>query len=124
MSGEVDVLDIGAGTGYFSIPATSLTTGTVYALDTEPAMLDMMRRRAQEQGLANIKVMERLESLPFEHEAVDRVIASLILHITEQLEQSIRQMAKSLPGGRCLCLEWQEDPAGGGFPVRIGLIHM
>ena len=58
VSGEVDVLDIGAGTGYFSIPATSLTTGTVYALDTEPAMLDMMRRRAQEQGLANIKVME------------------------------------------------------------------
>ena len=58
MSGEVDVLDIGAGTGYFSIPAASLTTGTVYALDTEPAMLDMMRRRAQEQGLANIKVME------------------------------------------------------------------
>ncbi|MCV4235660.1 class I SAM-dependent methyltransferase [Virgibacillus sp. LDC1] len=113
VNGEVDVLDIGAGTGYFSIPAASLTTGTVYALDTEPAMLEMMRGRAQEQGLTNMKVMEGMvEKLPFQHEAVDRVIASLILHITDQLEESIRQMARVLrPGGRCLCLEWQEDPA-------------
>ncbi|ACX67837.1 class I SAM-dependent methyltransferase [Paenibacillus sp. Y412MC10] len=113
VNGEVDVLDIGAGTGYFSIPAASLTTGTVYALDTEPAMLDMMRGRAQEQGITNVKVMEGvLEQLPFQDETVDRVIASLILHITDQLEESISQIARVLrPGGRCLCLEWQEDPS-------------
>lgn len=107
------MLDIGAGTGYFSIPAASLTTGTVYALDTEPAMLDMMRGRAQEQGITNVKVLEGvLEQLPFQDETVDRVIASLILHITDQLEESISQIARVLrPGGRCLCLEWQEDPS-------------
>lgn len=112
VDGEVNMLDIGAGTGYFSIPAAALTTGTVYALDTEPAMLQMMRERAQEQGLSNVKVMEGfVEELPFQEGTMDRVIASLILHITDQLEESVRQIARVMrPGGRCLCLEWQEDP--------------
>ncbi|ANA79545.1 class I SAM-dependent methyltransferase [Paenibacillus glucanolyticus] len=113
VSGEVDVLDIGAGTGYFSIPAAALTTGTVYALDTEPTMLQMMRDRVREQGLTNVNVMEGIvEKLPFQEGTMDRVIASLILHITDELEESIQQIARVLrPGGRCLCLEWQEDPS-------------
>lgn len=54
VNGEVDVLDIGAGTGYFSIPAASMTAGTVFAVDLEPAMLEFMEKRAAEEELTNV----------------------------------------------------------------------
>ncbi|GAB6927299.1 class I SAM-dependent methyltransferase [Paenibacillus sp. JCM 10914] len=110
--GDVDVLDIGAGTGYFSIPASGMTAGTVFAVDTEPVMLQLMRDRAAAQGTKNMEVREGIiEQLPLADASVDRVIASLILHITERLEDSVKELARVLrPGGRCLCLEWQEDP--------------
>lgn len=112
VGGETDVLDIGAGTGYFSIPAAGMTSGTVFAVDTEPAMLQMMRERAAAEGITNMNVTEgALERLPFDDGSIDRVIASLVLHITERLPDSIREIARVMqPGGRCLCLEWQEDP--------------
>ncbi|MEK4116337.1 methyltransferase domain-containing protein [Paenibacillus sp. FSL W8-0919] len=112
VNGEVDVLDIEAGTGYFSIPAASMTAGTVFAVDLEPAMLEFMEKRAAEEGLTNVRVVKgQVEQLPFEDEAVDRIIASLILHITDELEASVREIARVLrTGGRCLCLEWQADP--------------
>lgn len=34
------VVDLGAGTGYFSIPAAHMTNETVYAVDVEPKMLE------------------------------------------------------------------------------------
>ena len=49
------VADIGAGTGYFTVRlARDTAAGTVYAVDIEPAMVDYVRRRADEAGLGNV----------------------------------------------------------------------
>lgn len=51
------VADIGAGTGYF-LPYLSRAVGErghVLALDVEEAMVEHMRRRAEEEGLANVE---------------------------------------------------------------------
>ena len=49
--------DIGAGTGYFSVRAARLLkTGIVYAVDSQPEMLEYIEKRASVLGLNNIKV--------------------------------------------------------------------
>jgi ubiquinone/menaquinone biosynthesis C-methylase UbiE len=52
-------LDVGCGSGFFTRPLARLVgpTGTVVAVDVQQRMLDMLRRRAARQGLA-----ERIET--------------------------------------------------------------
>lgn len=51
------VADLGAGTGYFTrIFARRVgKTGKVFAIDTEEAMLDFLKKKAGEEGLSNIE---------------------------------------------------------------------
>ncbi|WP_252315939.1 class I SAM-dependent methyltransferase [Sinobaca sp. H24] len=58
-----DVLDFGAGTGYFSIPAAKKTAGTVYALDTDDSMLEIIRSKTVKEGLTNIVPISALSLL-------------------------------------------------------------
>ncbi|ACD83976.1 class I SAM-dependent methyltransferase [Candidatus Methylacidiphilum infernorum] len=52
------IVDIGAGTGYFAVKFARAVgpEGEVLALDREPAMVDYLRKRAQKEGLNNLKV--------------------------------------------------------------------
>jgi ubiquinone/menaquinone biosynthesis C-methylase UbiE len=120
VSGSVSVLDIGAGTGYFAIPAAERTKGVVYALDVEPKMLETIKGRAEERNLMNIRTTEgALEQIPLEDGTVDRIIASLVLHEAETLKQAIGEIVRVLRrGGRCLCLEWEKKTSEQGPPLH------
>lgn len=117
---DMSVLDLGAGTGYFAIPAAGRTEGTIYTLDVEPKMLERIRERAEEQGLSNIQTVEGVfEHIPLEDQCVDRVIASMVLHEAEPLEQALLEMKRVLKvGGRCMCLEWEKVPSEMGPPIH------
>ncbi|MCF8008488.1 MAG: methyltransferase domain-containing protein [Halanaerobiales bacterium] len=54
------VIDLGAGIGYFSLPATKIVGnhGTVYALDTSKKMLKELNKRVKQKGIQNIKVIK------------------------------------------------------------------
>ncbi|SEB88452.1 class I SAM-dependent methyltransferase [Paenibacillus sp. GP183] len=110
VNGTVSVLDIGAGTGYFAIPAAAQTEGVVYALDVEPSMLEVIESKAEKGNLTNIRTIQgALEHIPLEDGAVDRIIASLVLHETDNLKLAISEIARVLrEGGRCLCVEWEK----------------
>ncbi len=49
-----DVVEFGCGYGTFTIPAARIISGTVYALDIEPEMLELTRHKAEEAGIHNI----------------------------------------------------------------------
>jgi ubiquinone/menaquinone biosynthesis C-methylase UbiE len=114
------VLDLGAGTGYFSLPAAGLTAGTVYALDVEPQMLELLKQRAQDGRVNNIKLLQgAIEEIPMENDKADRVIASLVLHEVEPLSKGLQEIRRVLkPAGRCLCLEWEKKPMEQGPPLE------
>jgi ubiquinone/menaquinone biosynthesis C-methylase UbiE len=123
-----NLLDLGAGTGFFSIPVSKMTKGMVYALDIEPEMLAELQRRTDKQGIKNIKLIEgSIEDIPLSNGLIDGVIASLILHYVNPVSKALAEIQRVLkPGGKLLCFEWEtkETPLGPPLHKRISSSDM
>lgn len=123
------VLDLGAGTGYFTLPASRMTEKEVYALDLEPRMLALLQEKVrQTEAAANVHVLQgAIENIPLESQSVDKIIASLVLHESDDLKKTLREMQRVLrPGGRILIIEWEKQQTEEGPPLseRIAVEEM
>lgn len=49
-----DVVEFGCGYGTFSLAAARLVSGTVYALDIEPEMIQLVKEKCRHEGVANV----------------------------------------------------------------------
>lgn len=100
-----------------------MTKATVHAVDVEPMMLDVLKTRAEGQGIFNIcPTIRVIDDIPLQDSIADVVIASLVLHEVEPLRQGLQEIHRVLKvNGRLLCLEWEpkESPMGPPFVVRI-----
>ncbi len=100
---EHTLLDMGAGTGAFSLYAAPYCK-TIYAVDVSPVMLDYARRKAEEARVRNI-VFCQGGFLTYEHQypVVDAVISIAVLHHLPDFWKliALRRIAGMLkPGGR------------------------
>lgn len=113
------LLDFGAGTGYFSIPAAKMVDGTVYALDIDADMLDIIRSKAEQEHLTNVALIpaEGTE-LPLPDASINVVIASLVLHEIDPLGPVMDQISRVLEkGGYLVCVELEpKNKPGHGAP--------
>lgn len=122
--GEDDVvLDVGAGTGYFSIPAARMTRAEVYALDVEPQMLQILNEKIKAEQVSGILPMEaKMEEIPLPDGYVDKVIASLILHETGDLSNTLDEFFRVMKqGGRALIIDWEKREMDQGPPLHARL---
>jgi len=56
-SPDLTVADLGAGTGYFtSLFSRELSEGKVLSLEPEPALVDWLAKRKEEEGLHNVSI--------------------------------------------------------------------
>ncbi|WP_252312661.1 class I SAM-dependent methyltransferase [Sinobaca sp. H24] len=111
------LLDFGAGTGYFSIPAAKRTNGTVYALDNDDSMLDIIRSKALQEELTNIVPIQEL-SLP-DH-TIDAAIASLVLHEIDPLTPVLHHIQQVLKkDGYLICVELEPNGASHHKAPRV-----
>ena len=96
-------LEIGAGTGYFSL--NLLRRGwidEVVATDISPGMLETLSATAESLGLSSHveTVVCDAEHLPFEDDSFDIVFGHAVLHHIPDLEQAFREFRRVLrPGG-------------------------
>lgn len=104
---SANVLDFGAGTGYFTIPIAKRTKGSVYALDIDTAMLKIIEEKALKEKLPNIiSVNKSIENSSIPDESIDVVIASLVLHEIQPLAPLLEQIRNILKKeGYFICLE-------------------
>lgn len=119
------LLDVGAGSGFFTIPMAESTAGKVYAMDPDPRMLNVIEDKAKEKGLTNIEpIQDYLENLSLQNNSVDFVMASLILHEVSSLTKALTTIFEVLKtGGHLLCLEYEHDDLiveGPPMSIRIG----
>lgn len=115
-----DILDLGAGTGYFTIPAARMTKGTIYALDVEPQMLSVLKERVSEQGLNHIQYVQgEIENIPLGDAIANHIIASFVLHEVEPLSKGLQEIYRTLKdNGTCFCLEWEKKEMEQGPPMH------
>ncbi|KAF5038681.1 class I SAM-dependent methyltransferase [Sedimentibacter saalensis] len=119
------LLDVGAGTGFFTIPMAESTSNKVYAMDPDERMLGVIENKAAEKGLINIElIQDYIENLNIQHNSVDFVMASLILHEVSSLTKALSNIFEVIKtGGHLLCLEYEKDDLiieGPPMSIRIG----
>jgi SAM-dependent methyltransferase len=104
ISGSDDVLDMGCGTGRFTVPLAE-RAASVTGLDISPQMLAVNGRKLAVRGLrAELREGDMI-ALPFPDESFDVVTSMLaLMHIpVEDREQVFREASRVLkPGGRLL----------------------
>lgn len=105
------ILDVGAGSGFFTIPMAECTSSTVYALDPDRRMLNVIEEKAKGKSITNIELFQDfIESISIQNNSVDFAMASLILHEVSSLTKSLSNIFEVLKtGGHLLCLEYEKD---------------
>ncbi len=113
------VVDLGAGTGYFSLPmARELPRGKVLAVDLQPEMLTIIEIRAREAGIENIEPIRASETRPnIPPASVDLVLIVDAYHEFSYPREVMQGVVTGLaPGGRVVLVEYRaEDP---GVPIK------
>ena len=106
-------LDIGAGTGYFSIPATGLVgrKGKVIAVDSSPEMIAELNKRLSCCENTGVEVRQSDENdLKVDAATIDMAFMSVVLHEVEEKEQFIQAVKSVLkPGGNLAVIEWTQN---------------
>jgi ubiquinone/menaquinone biosynthesis C-methylase UbiE len=109
------ICDLGCGNGYHALQMAASTgeAGTVYAVDIQQQMLDMLTARAAGRGIKNIKP---ILGLPWDPQlppaSCDLILLVDVYHEFGHPEQMLTAMHKALkPGGMVALVEFRtEDP--------------
>ena len=107
--------DIGAGTGYFSLPMARKvgSEGRVLAVDIQPEMLQIITDRVREDGLDNVETILASETDPrLPGNSVDLVLLVDAYHEFSHPAEVMQGIVRGLrPGGRVILIEYRgEDP--------------
>tara|TARA_B100000676_G_C18079269_1_gene850034 strand:+ start:1833 stop:2585 length:753 start_codon:yes stop_codon:yes gene_type:complete len=108
------VADIGAGTGYFTIPvARRVPEGRVYAVDIQREMIAMLNAKVLGTGLSNVQtVLGSIDTPNLPVASVDVAFIVDAYHEFSHPKEMGEAIAASLkPGGKLILIEYRaEDP--------------
>jgi SAM-dependent methyltransferase len=107
-------LEIGAGTGYFSLNLKQAgLIGELVCTDISPGMVSALNANATRLGLSDVSAARAdAESLPLADESFDLVLGHAVLHHLPDLDRAFSEFHRVLrPGGRILFA---------GEPSRVG----
>ncbi len=131
LRGDETVLDLGAGSGYFSFRlARALPQGRVVAADLEPEMIRHIHHKAMTEGLTNLSPVIILADDPQVPREADVVFVCDVLHHVQNREAWLKKMVSEMkPGARLVLIEFKEGRLPEGPPEsakipRRGLIEL
>jgi|SRR3989338_2084348 len=109
------VADLGAGTGYYSLPVGHLVpNGKVYAVEIVKDFLTTIKNKVKEANLRNVEIIwgniEQIGGTKIGDSIVDTAIASNVLFQVEDKDRFIEETKRILkPGGQVLLVDWTVD---------------
>ena len=116
-----NVVDVGCGPGYFSIPISKRIgpDGQVFAVDLEKAMLEKLKDNIVAQSGIH-PILSKEESIPdVTNDSVDSCFLVNVLHELEG-NQTLREAYRILrPGGHLVLIDWKKVKMDFGPPYTI-----
>ena len=108
------VVDLGAGTGFYSVAAGHMVPrGKVYAVEIVKDFLDKIRTKIKEAHLHNVEILwgdiEKIGGTKVGDAVADAIIASNVLFQVEDKSKFIEEIKRILKqGGRVLLIDWSD----------------
>lgn len=119
------VIDIGAGTGYFTrrFAAALGPSGSAIGLDIEPGMVAFMKADAKKLGAKNYDArVVKPDDPGLARSSADLVFFCDTIHHIDGLVAYFRKLAPALkPGGRVAVIDFKKEPLPVGPPPEIKL---
>lgn len=114
ISGDEQVVDLGAGSGYYSIAiAQKLDIGRIVCVDNSDKMLDVLRKRASWSNLDDrVEIREGNSSrIPVENGSSDLSLCTMLIHEIEDPREAISELFRVLrPGGKTVIVDFFSTP--------------
>jgi ubiquinone/menaquinone biosynthesis C-methylase UbiE len=119
-------LEIGSGTGYFSLNLVQLgVIEELTATDISPGMLSRLATTAENLGLEVKTVRTEAEVLPFADESFDLVFGHAVLHHIPDLDKAFAEFRRVLRPGGAIAFAGEPSRYGdrlAALPKRAGLL--
>jgi ubiquinone/menaquinone biosynthesis C-methylase UbiE len=116
------VADVGAGPGFWTIPLARRVGrgGHVFALDPEPAALDVLRRRVAKAGVRNVTPVLNDDTAPMlPDNACDLAVIVNVYHHFAEPARFLRRISRCLKrGGRLVNIDWADRDTPKGPPAH------
>jgi len=122
-----DALEIGSGTGYFSLNLMQLgVIERLTATDISPGMLKQLASTAAALGLDDVTTATtEAETLPFEDESFDLVFGHAVLHHIPDLDRAFAEFKRVLRPGGAIAFAGEPSRYGdrlAALPKRTGML--
>jgi ubiquinone/menaquinone biosynthesis C-methylase UbiE len=122
-----DALEIGSGTGYFSLNLVQLgVIERLTATDISPGMLNRLANTAEGLGVEGVTtVATEAEELPFEDESFDLVFGHAVLHHIPDLDRAFAEFKRVLRPGGAIAFAGEPSRYGdqlAALPKRAGML--
>lgn len=120
---QAEVVEFGCGYGTFTTTVAGLTSGTVHALDIEPAMGAATESKAQKTGLHNVSVSLRdfvTDGTGLPSGSIEYAMLFNILHAPEPVSLLREAFRVLRPGGKAGVIHWNatDTPRGPDPKIR------
>jgi ubiquinone/menaquinone biosynthesis C-methylase UbiE len=111
-------VDIGAGTGYFALPAAARVR-QVLALDILDEMVEVIRAKAESQHITNLFSLKSRESIfPVDEGTADVVFMSNVFHELDNHALVLKEVMRILKNDGILAIvDWKKESTPVGPPV-------
>lgn len=121
------VADIGAGHGFFSVRFSPIVgeQGRVYAVEIDPSLVDRLKQRTVDAGLANIEVISATAADPnLPSNAMDAVLIADVYHEISDTDSVVGHLYDSLkPGGTLIVVDYMPGDVEGRSREEQALDH-
>lgn len=120
-----DVADIGAGSGYFSVPFAKEVgpEGTVYAVDVQKDLIDHLAERAKSDNVPNLEpVLGKFDDPLLADSSVDLVFLCDVVHHIQDRETYWPKVAQAMRSdGRIAIVDFhkKDQPVGPSKAMKI-----
>jgi len=117
----MNVVDIGAGSGAYSLAASRalISTGRVYVIDVQRELLSKLKNHATREKLYNIEVIwgdaEKPNGTQLRETSIDLALLCNVMFQVENKQNVLNETKRILkPGGRVLLVDWTDSFGGLG----------